>query len=121
MPVVESEVSESGEIDEDDVVIVPAPSPEVLAARPAPRPVVRQQHLVQRLEFKRTLIPILLTLGVICPFVGLMGYFVKATSPYARLAEVWFSIPFTLTGLVMLGLGVMTMLQVRHELGRKRS
>jgi len=96
--------------------ITPAPP------HPQPRPLLRprtSQHLVQTLFFKRTIIPILLTLGVLCPFLGLLGYFVSPTSPYARLAEPWFSIPFIVIGLIMLGLAILTMLQVRDDLSRK--
>ena len=102
---------------DDDAVIVPAPSPEVFAPRPALRPPVRQ-HTVQTLAFKRTIIPILLTLGVLCPVLGLLGFFVASTSPLSVLRSAWFSVPFVLIGLLNLAFAYMTMMQVKHELAR---
>jgi hypothetical protein len=96
-----------------------ANTPQTPRNPPAKTPVsLGKQHLVQGLEFKRTLIPVLLTLGVICPAVGVMGFVVGPMSPFVKLREGRFSIPFLAIGLVMLGLGVVTMLQVRE--GKKR-
>lgn len=97
---------------------VPIP-PQTVRPTPLKPPVApAKQHFAQGLEFKRTLIPILLTLGVICPVIGLMGFLVGPMSPFVKLKEARFSVPFILIGVVMLGLGVVTMLQVRHELKR---
>jgi hypothetical protein len=110
----------SGSTDiDDDAVIVPPPDPTVFAPRPAPRAPARL-HRVQTLEFKRTIIPILLTLGVICPTLALVGFLAPATSPLSVLRSAWFSIPFILIGLLNLALAVITMLQVRDELQRQR-
>src|SRR4051812_11750904 len=49
-------------VDDDDAVIVPAPSPEVFVHRTPPRP--KHIPVYLRLSFRRTLIPILLTMGV---------------------------------------------------------
>jgi len=93
-----------------------------LAAPPPQRVAMvrRRRRLVQTLGFKRTIIPVLLTLGALCPTLGLLGFFVSPISPFAKLAEGWFSISFVLIGLVMLGLGVLTMLQVRNELSKRQ-
>ena len=85
------------------------------------KPPLRRQHLVQTLGFKRTIIPILLTLGIVCPFTALTGFFVGPFSPFAKLTVWWFSVPFVLIGIVMLILGILTMFQVRNELARRRS
>jgi hypothetical protein len=92
------------------------------SARTTP-PVVAQP--IQRpwgpsLFLKRTLIPILLTLGVLCPALGVLGYCVSSTSPYAVFAEPWFFIPFVTIGVVMLGLAIVMMMLVRDELSRRR-
>ncbi len=77
-------------------------------ARSSARP-----RFVQKLGFKRTLIPILLTLGVVCPAVGLTGFLVGPLSPYYQFRETWFCVPLVIVGFVMLVFAVLTMLQVR--------
>ena len=104
---------------DDDAVIVPAPDPTAFAPRPAPRPPVRV-HRVQTLEFKRTIIPILLTLGLICPTLAIVGFSAPSTSPLSVLRSGWFSLPFILIGLLNLAFAIITMLQVRDELERQR-
>jgi hypothetical protein len=104
---------------DDDAVIVPAPDQSVFAPRAAPRPPV-YRHMVQTLAFKRTIIPILLTLGVLCPVLGLLGFLVPSTSPLSVLRGGWFSVPFVLIGLMNLAFAIVTMLQVKHELERQQ-
>lgn len=124
---------DEGEVADEGVVLPVQSSQAALVSRASHRPalpvavdapprvaVIRpRQHLVQTLGFKRTIIPILLTLGVLCLVLGLMGFFVSPVSPYAKLAERWFSVPMVLVGLVTLGFGILTMFQVRSELSRR--
>jgi hypothetical protein len=107
------------EMEDDDAVIVPAPDPAVFVHCPAPRPPVRV-HRVQTLEFKRTIIPILLTLGVVCPALALVGLLAPPTSPLSVLRSGWFAGPFVLIGVLNLALAVVTMLQVKHELEQRQ-
>jgi hypothetical protein len=101
-------------IDDGDAVIVPAPDPGALAHRP-PRKRAKSQPLYARLSFRRTLIPILLTMGVALPGCAIWWCFLDADSP---LKSISISFPITLAavGLVLLGLGVMNMLFVKHQL-----
>lgn len=104
---------------EDDVVIVPAPPTEALAhVPPSHAPLRAVATRSNTLFLRQTLIPVLLTLGLILPGVVALGFLSEPTSPYSVLKQRWFAIPFLGIGLVMLGLAIVTMLQVKHELER---
>lgn len=102
----------ASEVD-DDAVIVPAPSEEMLAARPRRAPVVRQ-HLVKSLWFKQTIIPVLLTIGTLCQAMVGLGLISGEASPFFAFRDFWFSVPVVAIGLVFLGFAGVTMMQVRH-------
>jgi hypothetical protein len=110
----EAPVSADGDID-DDAVIVPAPSQDVLGVRPRRAPVVRQ-HVVKSLSFKQTIIPVLLTIGILCLAIVGLGFFSGEASPFYAFRAVWFSMPVVAIGLVFLGFAGVTMLQVRHQM-----
>lgn len=72
--------------------------------------------LYRRIEFRRTLIPILLTLGAMLPVLGALPFIVRADSPLAAAQNREVTITFVSVGLVLLLLAVVNMVQVRHEL-----
>lgn len=100
----------------DDAVIVPPPSPEMLAHSHTPKRPVRRQSVVQGLQFKRTIIPIMLTVGALCLIVIGLGLGAGEESPFRVFRGVGFLIPVLLIGLTLLAFGVLTMLQVKNEL-----
>jgi hypothetical protein len=101
-------------IDDGDAVIVPAPTPDVLAHRPAPKR-IKRDPIYTKLSFRQTLIPILLTMGVALPGCAVWWLFLDPDSPL-KSATVWFPITLAVIGLVLLALGVMNMLFVKHYL-----
>ena len=99
---------------DDDAVIVPAVAQTELAKPHVHAP--RRQHLSQKLYFKQTIIPILLTLGVVCLIVPVLGLLASQYSPFKTLAEMYFMATFWPLGLAFLVFGLLTMLSVKKEL-----
>jgi hypothetical protein len=99
---------------DDDAVIVPAMAPTELARPHAPLP--RRKHLSQKLYFKQTIIPILLTLGLICLLIPVCGLVSSQYSPFKALAESYFMATFWPLGLAFLVFGFLTMFSVKKEL-----
>ena len=102
-------------VEDDDTLNMPAPTPDMIAyRRPAPPP-RKRVHLSRTLGFKQTIIPVLLTMGVLLPAIAGWNFALGEESPIADAP--W--IPLTLLGigLIMLVLGVITMFQVKHQLG----
>ncbi len=94
----------------------------VVAAQPVPKAAVRavhRSHLVHSLAFKQTIIPILLTVGVLCPILCIIGRVSGDDSAFAALGKAWFVIPTMLVGVVFLTLAVITIFQVRNDLLRR--
>jgi hypothetical protein len=63
---------------------------------------------------RRTLIPILLTTGVMTIVTGAMRWLVDEAAPLARIPP-WTAIAAVVMGVVLIALAVMNMLQVRNE------
>jgi hypothetical protein len=102
-------------IDDDDAVIVPAPGPAVFAHRPAPPALTKRVPLHARLGFRRTMIPILLTLGLALPVTAIWWMIQEDDSPIRELG--WqFPVTLTVIGIVMLGLGILNMVQVKRQM-----
>jgi hypothetical protein len=99
---------------DDDAVIVPALAPTELARPRMAAP--RRQHLSQKLYFKQTIIPILLTLGVICLVIPALGLISSQYSPFKTLAEIYFMATFWPLGVAFLVFGLLTMFSVKKEL-----
>src|SRR5262245_41296130 len=97
---------------DDDAVIAPAPTPDVFLPkhRPAPPP---RSPLLRSMFLRRTLIPIMLTAGIMFPTLGLLWFTTDTTSPFRRAGD-W--VPFTLigAGMVLLLLGLVNALHVKH-------
>ena len=104
----------------DDAVIVPPPTSDMLAHTHAPKRPMRQQSMVQKLAFKQTIIPIMLTVGLICLIVVGMGLVAGEESPFKVFRMMGFAVPVALIGLTLLALGVLTMLQVKNELDKHK-
>ena len=93
---------------------IPAPERAVFAPRPPPiRP--RTPPIYTRLSFRRTIIPILLTMGVALPGCAIWWFTLDEDAPL-RLIGLRFPITLTLIGIVMLALAILNMLQVRDQL-----
>ncbi len=103
--------------DDDDVAVnVPAPEPEVFAYRaPATKSPTGTVPILKSLVWRRTVIPILLTCGVLLIGIGSLRWLGGAESIFADM-----SIPLSATlcgsGLFLLLVAVLNMLQVKAEL-----
>jgi hypothetical protein len=100
--------------DPDDEVIAPPPDPSVLGRMPH-----RPHHAPKgfTLEGRRTMIPILLTCGVLLLVGGLLKFVTGPDSPFAAL-PAGMVIAAMVLGVALLGSAVAVMLGVREELRR---
>ena len=100
-------------VDDDDAVIVPAPEPEVFAPH-APK-VPTGPGGIRSLAFRRTVIPILLTCGVLLIGIGSLRWLGGPDSIFVDM-----SIPLSAAlcgcGFFLLLVAVLNMLQVKGEL-----
>jgi hypothetical protein len=105
-------------VEDDDTLNMPAASPDLLAhRRPAPPP--RKRVVLSRtVGFKQTLIPILLTLGVLLPGIAVWSFALGEESVIAGIP--WVAFMLMGIGLVMLALAALTMVQVKHQLDQGR-
>ena len=88
----------------------------------APKPQLRRP-VSQKLVFKQTIIPILLTLGVLLPGLVVLGFLSDAESPFYTFRNKLFVAASLGVAAIFLLLGLITMAQVRHllhEVGRTR-
>jgi len=113
--------------DEDDDVIAdlaaaidvggisPINIPAASASSAARRKGRSRQAILASLFVRRTLIPILLTLGVLLPVLGAVWFVVPAESPFKAVGQ---ELPWAmlLIGPVFLVVGILNMLQVRAAL-----
>jgi hypothetical protein len=101
-------------VDDDDAVIVPAPTPDVFLPKHHPAPPARAR-LLASLALRRTLIPILLTSGLMLPALGIMWFMTGEESPFRKPG---LGMPVTLitVGVVLLILGLVNALYVKHQL-----
>jgi hypothetical protein len=101
--------------EEDEVLSTPPPNPRVFAPKRSTRALVEDRAL----EARRTVIPILLTCGVLLPVVGSLKWLAGDESPFGAWS-VWVPIVLGVLGLAILALAVLNMLQVREMLLRRR-
>lgn len=106
------------EVIDDDAVIVPAPEPEVFAPHaPPPAPVAKTAGpaRIRSLAWRRTVIPILLTCGVLLIGIGALRWIGGADSVFADM-----TIPMSAllcgSGAFLLLVAVLNMLAVRSEM-----
>ena len=97
----------------DFSVAAPPPDPSVFAPKQSTRDLV----LERRIHNRRTLIPILLTCGVLMPAVGSLKWLRGADSPFAAW-PTWAPVVLSLCGLLLLVLAVANMTQVRQMMRR---
>jgi hypothetical protein len=115
-PVIASQLASEPQaqvIDDDDRVIVPAPTADVFlhhgtgaSARRTP---------ARRLSLRRTLIPILLTAGLILFVLGLLRFLWTENNPLAGL-QPWLVVIMFIFALVLWGLAAVNMLAVKQQL-----
>jgi hypothetical protein len=98
-------------VDDDDAVIVPAPPVEYLA-HSTPRPQLAKH---QRLESRRTLIPVLFTLGGCLIAIGACKWLCNPATPLGQ-QPTWMAIGlFVIAGISLL-LSLLNALHVGHDL-----
>jgi hypothetical protein len=109
-------------VDDDDAVIIPDLSADRLVPRTtygAPQSSAR--GALRSLSFRRTMIPILLTCGLMLPALAGLWF---ATDPdhIVRGTGMWLPVTFIVLGAVFLLLAVVNMAQVKHLMsGRGRA
>jgi hypothetical protein len=100
----------------DDILAAPAPDASVFA----PRRPTRDLRAERQIHKRRTLIPILLTCGVLMPAVGALKWVRGPESPFAAW-PLWAPIALIACGVVLLLLASGNMIQVRQMMrGAKR-
>ena len=100
---------------DDDAAVAPRPDPQKLG-----RHLVEHTRHESSLRAKRTLIPILLTLGVLLPVMASLKWL---SSPESAFAE-WSSglaLAMLVAGLVILAAAIANMLSVKHMLAQHPS
>jgi len=87
--------------------------------RSAPR---RQANAESLLRMKQTIIPILLTVGVLCLLVVFLGFTQRNSldGPFRVFWRAWFRWPAIFIGVVLLALAAFTILQVRSDLTHRQ-
>lgn len=105
-------------IDDGDAVIVPAPDAQVFAPKPASARPARPS-ITRSLGFRRTIIPILLTCGVLLLGIGLLKWIAGADSLFSDMA-LSLSAVLCVSGAFLLLVAVLNMLQVKAELQQAR-
>jgi hypothetical protein len=103
-------------VEDDDTLNLPAPPPEAFAPRP-PRPRPKRELVSRTVGYKQTLIPILLTEGVLLPGMGAYLFALGDESPLA--GHLWIPLSLLAIGAVLLFFAAVTMLQVRNQLARE--
>jgi hypothetical protein len=101
-------------VEDSDAVFAPAPDVSVLA-RAKPRLSTRRTPYVKTLHFRRTIIPVLLMLGVSLPALAIYWLTIDKDS---LLRSTGAALPIVLAsvGAVMLALAILNMIVVKQEL-----
>lgn len=112
---------ESGDviIDDDDAVIMPAPEPEVFAPHAPAKPAVSAAGMPRSLGFRRTVIPILLTCGVLLIGIGALKWVGGDDSLFSEMSTIM-SATLGGSGVFLLLVAVLNMMQVRAELAQAK-
>lgn len=110
-------LSEAGGLDlRDDRVIAPAPDQSVLLRKRAPI----KNAAAQSIHLRRTLIPILLTLGIVLPTAGLLKWVMGAGSAFAGMPTA-LTFGLLVAGPCFIALAAVNMSQVKHALASENS
>ncbi len=104
--------------DDEDAVIMPAIEPLTYAPK-AKTPADMRAKIAEkrRLEFRRTMIPVLLTASLISFFFAVIKFLLGPDSPLTAL-PVWVPIVLFLAGSTLLAFAAINMFSVRAELAR---
>jgi hypothetical protein len=105
-------------VEDDDTLNLPAPTPDMLAHRRAAPPAPRRAPIARTVGFKQTLIPILLTLGLLLPGLAFWSFALGEESPISATPGI--AIALIATGVIMLIFALITMLQVKHQLDQAK-
>ena len=99
---------------------IPAQAAPTESPKPAPRPAIAPQIAVtdRQLALKRTFIPLLLTLGLVFTLGGLVSLAMGQESPIGPALTL--PIVMMVLGLLLLGVTVLTMLQVKELLSSRQ-
>jgi hypothetical protein len=99
---------------DDDTVIVPAPDLSVFQPRVRTR--VQRRPVYRTMRFRRTLIPVLMTCGLLLPAVAVWSLL----DENAVLADAnpTLAVVLSVTGVILLVAWALNVLHVRHELRR---
>jgi len=100
---------------DDDMMAAPAPDASVFAPRRSTRDLIAER----RIHSRRTLIPILLTCGVLMPAVGALKWLRGPDSPFAAW-PIWAPLVLGGCGVVLLLLAMANMMQVRQLMKTRR-
>src|SRR5690348_2410352 len=109
---------EAAAVDDDDLVMVPAPSAEVLAhthhAAPLHAP---RLATIKSLDARRTVIPILLTIGAVLIATSTLRLFTSPNTPLSTLPRWIIWAGYAVAGLLF-AVAFLNILYVRNELAR---
>jgi hypothetical protein len=107
----DAEMGTSG--DDPNLSGAPAPDASVFAPRCSTRDLIAER----RIHNRRTLIPILLTCGVLMPAVGSLKWLRGPESAFATW-PIWAPLLLVACGVLLLLLAIANMVQVRHMMRR---
>jgi hypothetical protein len=103
-------------VEDDDTLNLPAPGPEAFAPRP-PKPRPKRELVSRTVGYKQTLIPVLLTQGVLLPGIGIYLLALGDESPL--VGHTWIPLTLLAIGAVLLLFAALTMLQVKTQLAQE--
>jgi len=116
-PVQEAQPEDNFVVEAEDSVIMPEMPVETLA-QPATHHVARERmRYLRSIGVRRTIIPILLTLGVMLVAASTLRYFVSEDAPLYAMPRWSCIVGYVLGGLLLIVAGL-NILQVRSELAR---
>ena len=110
------DTSASGAFDsESDRVNVPAPGPEVFLPRKSRSQRNARRRALESVGYRRTIVPIMLTLGVMLPTLCGLWYMLDEGSPFKKINS---KLPPVLLGIGVLFLlcGILNVIQLKHLL-----
>ena len=96
----------------DDAVAMPAPSADYLAHRPHV-PAHTRRHSAGSTGVRATLIPVLLTIGVLLLATAVLKYLVHPDAPLAAV-PTWLAVVLAVGGVALAGVAVLNGIQVRR-------
>lgn len=87
-------------------------------ARPAARQPAGPEPIFARLSFRQTIIPPLLTGGLLMIILGVLRFVAPSDSPFAFI-PLWVSIMVLVLGALLIAVGALNMYQVRRQLSEQ--